>query len=157
CRRVSPNALHDPRALQDRRGTGVSALPRAGPDGSRRTPLCRQLGHDRSPALLPGDGVRRPGAARGVDGTLAGPRGGRGHPGGHVGRGGLRAHMIWSALNRLFQPSRASGPSTPAVAWLEPSENPWGVRVLDVRPVTQTMLLVTTDPRVASNAVSYGS
>lgn len=43
----------------------------------------------------------------------------------------------------------------PDVPWVEASENPWGVRLLDVRPVTQTLLSVTTDPKFAANAVSY--
>jgi hypothetical protein len=41
--------------------------------------------------------------------------------------------------------------------WLTPTENPWPVPVLDLRPVTSTMLSVTTEKRLAENAVSFGS
>jgi hypothetical protein len=42
------------------------------------------------------------------------------------------------------------------IKWIEPAENPWGVPVLDVRPVTLTMLSASHDPRCAKNAISYG-
>lgn len=35
------------------------------------------------------------------------------------------------------------------------SDNPWGVRLLDVRPFTQTMLSTSADPRCATNAISF--
>ncbi len=44
----------------------------------------------------------------------------------------------------------------PSLNWIEAADNPWGVRVLDVRPVTLNMLSMSTDPRYATNAVSYG-
>ena len=44
----------------------------------------------------------------------------------------------------------------PNLDWIEAADNPWGVRVLDVRPVTLTMLSTSADPRCASNAVSFG-
>jgi ankyrin repeat protein len=40
--------------------------------------------------------------------------------------------------------------------WIEASENPWGIRVLDLRPFTQTMLSSSLDPQMATNAISYG-
>ena len=40
--------------------------------------------------------------------------------------------------------------------WIEPADNPWGVRVLDLRPFTQTMLSTSENPQMATNAVSYG-
>lgn len=40
--------------------------------------------------------------------------------------------------------------------WLDPADSPFGVRVLDVRPVTLGRLSVSADPQMASNAVSYG-
>ncbi len=43
----------------------------------------------------------------------------------------------------------------PRVKWIEAADNPWGVRVLDVRPVTQTAQLVSTDRQCAENAVSF--
>src|SRR5262245_16458333 len=42
------------------------------------------------------------------------------------------------------------------VRWLEARETPWGVPVLDVRPVTQTMVSTSTDPQMAANAASWG-
>jgi len=41
------------------------------------------------------------------------------------------------------------------IKWLEAHENPWGVRVLDIRPITQNVLLTSSDPRCAINAVSF--
>lgn len=40
--------------------------------------------------------------------------------------------------------------------WIEASENPWNVRLLDLRPLTQTVLSVSSDSKMAENAVSYG-
>jgi hypothetical protein len=48
-------------------------------------------------------------------------------------------------------------PLPPAVQWLAPADNPWPVPVLDVRPITLTMLATSTDPLMASNSVSYGN
>lgn len=44
----------------------------------------------------------------------------------------------------------------PEVGWLEASENPWGIRILDVRPVTQHLISSSSDPQCAANALSYG-
>ncbi len=44
----------------------------------------------------------------------------------------------------------------PDVQWIELAGNPWGVRLLDVRPVTQHMLSTSSDPQCAANAVSFG-
>lgn len=41
--------------------------------------------------------------------------------------------------------------------WIEAADNPLGVRLLDLRPISQTMLSTSTDPQMATNAVSYGS
>jgi len=43
----------------------------------------------------------------------------------------------------------------PEVRWLEPGKHPWPVPVLDVRPVTLTMLSTTSDPQMAANAASF--
>ena len=40
--------------------------------------------------------------------------------------------------------------------WIEPTENPWNVKVLDLRPISQTMLSTSKDALKASNAMSYG-
>lgn len=46
------------------------------------------------------------------------------------------------------------GRSSPML--IDASDNPWGVRLLDVRPVTQTMLSTSADPQCAVNAISFG-
>jgi hypothetical protein len=40
-------------------------------------------------------------------------------------------------------------------AWLEAEANPFGIRLLDVRPITLGTLATTGDPLMAQNAVSY--
>ena len=40
--------------------------------------------------------------------------------------------------------------------WIEPSQNPWGLKLLDLRPITQTMLSTSQNPQMATNAISYG-
>jgi hypothetical protein len=41
-------------------------------------------------------------------------------------------------------------------SWIAAAENPWGVSVLDVRPMTLGTLSTSKDPKMAENAVSYG-
>lgn len=55
---------------------------------------------------------------------------------------------MWDRVKRAFR-------RKPRVKWVEAADNPWGVRVLDVRPITQTAQLVSTDRRCALNAVSF--
>jgi hypothetical protein len=43
----------------------------------------------------------------------------------------------------------------PEIPWIEAADTPWGVRVLDVRPVTQNMISTSADPECAANAISY--
>lgn len=43
----------------------------------------------------------------------------------------------------------------PDLRWIDPATNPWGVRLLDVRPVTQGLLSTSSDPECAANALSY--
>lgn len=75
--------------------------------------------------------------------------------------------MAWDALKRIFgqkpqspsspsEPELPSGPSEPELPWIEASENPWGVRLLDVRPVTHTMISASQDASCAKNAISFG-
>lgn len=60
---------------------------------------------------------------------------------------------LWNRITKFFsgeakpQPQRAG--DMPEVGWLADDQNRWGVPVLDVRPVTQTMLCATGDPAVA--------
>ena len=45
----------------------------------------------------------------------------------------------------------------PELVWIEPSDNPWGIRLLDLRPLTQGAMSTSEDPKAAENAVSYFS
>lgn len=40
--------------------------------------------------------------------------------------------------------------------WIAASDNPFGVRILDVRPITLGTLSMSRDPKMAENAMSYG-
>lgn len=40
--------------------------------------------------------------------------------------------------------------------WIEASDNQWGIKLLDLRPVAEKMLSTSKDPRMAQNAISYG-
>ena len=44
---------------------------------------------------------------------------------------------------------------TSDIEWVDADHNPWGVPVLDVRSLTQTVMSTTTDQQYAANAVSY--
>ncbi len=43
------------------------------------------------------------------------------------------------------------------LTWIEPSDNPWNVKLLDLRPITLGVLSTSSDPKMAENAVSYGN
>ena len=58
------------------------------------------------------------------------------------------------AESKFEAPASKPGKDKPALPWLEAS-NPWGIRLLDLRPVTQHMLSSSKDPLAAQNAVSY--
>lgn len=47
-------------------------------------------------------------------------------------------------------------PKLPGLTWIPPDKNPWHVRVLDVRRVTQHAFSCSIDPKCAANAVSFG-
>jgi hypothetical protein len=42
------------------------------------------------------------------------------------------------------------------VTWIAAADNPWGVPLLDVRPITLTMQSTSRDPSCAKNAISFG-
>ncbi|MGI9213048.1 MAG: ankyrin repeat domain-containing protein [Methylococcaceae bacterium] len=44
---------------------------------------------------------------------------------------------------------------TPCLQWIEALNNPWGIRLLDLRPITQDMMSACPDPQMAINAQSY--
>jgi hypothetical protein len=62
-----------------------------------------------------------------------------------------------SFFGKLFNKERKEEPKEELLHWIEPTQNDWGVRLLDLRPVTTTMLATSTDPQLASNAVSYNA
>lgn len=39
--------------------------------------------------------------------------------------------------------------------WISPEQNPWNLKVLDLRPISQNMLSTSKDPKMATNAISY--
>ncbi len=39
--------------------------------------------------------------------------------------------------------------------WINAEQNPWGLKILDLRPISQTMLSTSKDPKMATNAISY--
>lgn len=41
------------------------------------------------------------------------------------------------------------------LSWIPPNQNPWNIELLDLRPISQTMLSSSKDPKMASNAISY--
>ena len=43
----------------------------------------------------------------------------------------------------------------PEIQWIAPADNPWNVRLLDLRPVTQAMIATSADPQCAANALFY--
>ncbi|MBZ5524190.1 MAG: ankyrin repeat domain-containing protein [Acidobacteriia bacterium] len=46
-------------------------------------------------------------------------------------------------------------PQFAEVRWLEAEDSLWGVRVLDVRPITGTMISTSQDPQCAANAMAF--
>ena len=80
--------------------------------------------------------------------------------------------MIWTSLRRPFgrlvggaadaiqrqasQQQHGDGPTDdPKFVWLSATDNPWNVPVLDVRPITLTMISTSGDPSCARNAISF--
>lgn len=66
-----------------------------------------------------------------------------------------------SFFKKLFgNGSKESAPEKPtegALPWIEATQNKWGIRLLDLRPITQKMTATSSDPRMAANAVSYNN
>ena len=64
--------------------------------------------------------------------------------------------MVWDRIKRILGRKGEGAPQIPGLQWIEADDNPWGVRVLDVRPVTFAQLSFSTDRKCAENAVSFG-
>ena len=43
------------------------------------------------------------------------------------------------------------------LSWISPGDNIWGLKLLDLRPLTQTMISTSKDPEMAENAISYAA
>jgi hypothetical protein len=63
-----------------------------------------------------------------------------------------------SFFKKLFGKGNKQEPETheESLPWIEPSENPWNVKLLDLRPISQKMLSTSQNPKMATNAISYG-
>ena len=59
----------------------------------------------------------------------------------------------WFAGLLNLKPNRK--PPTSQICWIEAAENPWGVPILDVRPLTLTTTSTSKDPTCAANAASF--
>ena len=66
-------------------------------------------------------------------------------------------HM--SFLKKISGRDNNEGQSTKGVdlPWITPEDNPWGIKLLDLRPLTDVMISTSKDPGMARNAVSYGN
>jgi hypothetical protein len=60
-------------------------------------------------------------------------------------------------INKDRKEESKEEPKEESLPWIEATQNQWGVRLLDLRPVTQTMLAASKDPRMATNAASYNA
>ncbi len=62
-------------------------------------------------------------------------------------------------FNRFFRKSKKQPNEKPAQTpqsnRIDPLDNPWGIELLDVRPITQEALLFTKDPNVAANVGAF--
>jgi len=62
--------------------------------------------------------------------------------------------MAWDKIKRVLGRRGENAPQFPELSWLEAADNPWGVPLLDVRPVTLGMLSTSSDPQCATNLMS---
>ena len=62
-----------------------------------------------------------------------------------------------SFFKKLFgkEKKQETETSEDSLPWIEPSENPWSLKLLDLRPISQTMLSTSQNPQMATNAISY--
>lgn len=59
-------------------------------------------------------------------------------------------------FNQSSDEGGGGGAQVPEVAWLAADANPWGVPVLDVRPVALGMISTSSSVQCATNAMSFG-
>ncbi len=60
-------------------------------------------------------------------------------------------------FKKFFKKKDEPRANTPTLNWVEASQNPWGIKLLDLGPITQEMLSTSQDPQMAANAISFGS
>src|SRR5262245_4907044 len=67
--------------------------------------------------------------------------------------------MGWDWFKRKLgsstPPKTVTSTNLPEVRWLQASDNPWGVPVLDVRPITLSWISMSENQQSADNALSY--
>lgn len=59
-----------------------------------------------------------------------------------------------SFLQRIFR-KKGKRIAEEDLPWINPTENPWGIRLLDLRPLSQSIISTSPDPQMARNAISY--
>ncbi len=66
---------------------------------------------------------------------------------------------LWDKFFGRNKGQKPEGKSRPQnhdqLPWIEARDNPWGIRLLDLRPISQHMLSSSKDPEMAANAISY--
>ena len=64
-----------------------------------------------------------------------------------------------SFLKKILGKDNNEGQSSKGIdlPWISPADNPWGIKLLDLRPLTGVMISTSKDPGMARNAVSYGN
>lgn len=63
-----------------------------------------------------------------------------------------------SFFKRLFgKDSKEEPVSDNQLQWIEATQNKWGIRLLDLRPLTMNMLSSSSNPQMARNAISYNT
>ena len=65
----------------------------------------------------------------------------------------MKLALLDKFVSRACEPDLMS--QIPEIPWIEAADTPWGVRVLDVRAVTQAMISTSADPQCAANALSF--
>ncbi|MBL7729022.1 MAG: ankyrin repeat domain-containing protein [Dinghuibacter sp.] len=61
-----------------------------------------------------------------------------------------------SFLKKLFGGGKKKTGTMPELQWIPAASNPWNQPLLDLRPISETMLAFSESPDIAKNAVSYG-
>ena len=68
--------------------------------------------------------------------------------------------MGWDAFKKIFggkgTDAGGAGAARPKSRWIAADQNPFGVAIVDIAPVTQHIVAVSTDPSCAVNAISFG-